>query len=96
MIKLRTVKNWGVTVDPQQNGKILVGGVGTVNWGSNPLTPGVIPTLVTLLAFAAERRADRYLLPAGPTAANPPQRHAAVDKWARQTDKQTDGHCTIT
>jgi len=26
MIKLHTVKNWGVTVDPQQNGKILVGG----------------------------------------------------------------------
>jgi len=45
---------------------------------------------VTLLAFAAERRAalrlaaaaiDRYLLPAEPTAANPPQRHAAVDRW---------------
>ena len=44
---------------------------------------------VTLLAFAPERRAavapaaaaiDRYLLPAGPTAANPPQRHAAVER----------------
>jgi len=49
---------------------------------------------VTLLAFAPERRAavrraaaapaaaaiDRYLMPAGPTAANPPQRHAAVER----------------
>ena len=44
----------------------------------------------TLLAFAAVRRAaaprpaavavGRYLLPPGPTAANPPQRHAAVDR----------------
>jgi len=49
---------------------------------------------VTLLAFAAERRAaerraaagrpaadavDRHLLPAGPTAANPPQRRAAAE-----------------
>jgi len=55
-----------------------------------------LPTLadnVTLLAFAAERRTavvpsavaiDRYPLPAGPTAANPPQqRHAAVDRWDR-------------
>ena len=52
---------------------------------------------VTLLAFAAaERRAavrrviDRYLLPAGPTAANPPQRYAVVDRWDRQTGGQTD------
>jgi len=51
---------------------------------------------VTLLAFAAaERRAavrrviDRYLLPAGPTAANPPQRYAVVDRWDRQTDRRT-------
>jgi len=41
---------------------------------------------VALLAFAAERRAaaaaviDRYLLPAGRTAANPLQRHAAIDR----------------
>jgi len=44
---------------------------------------------VTLLAFAAERRAaagrpaadavDRHLLLAGPTAANPPQRRAAAE-----------------
>ena len=33
---------------------------------------------------------SRYLLPAGPTAANPP--HAtAVGEW----DRQTDGHCTV-
>jgi len=55
---------------------------------------------VTLLAFAAHRRAaeaplllsagraatDRYLLPAGPTAANPPHTDAAVDRLDRQTD----------
>jgi len=50
---------------------------------------------VTLLAFAAERRAagrpqpvaaDRYLLPSGHQAANPPHAAAAVD-----TDGQTDG-----
>jgi len=49
---------------------------------------------VTLLAFAAERNVllrrrlvaaaiDRYLLLAGRTAANPPQRHAAVNRWNR-------------
>ena len=50
---------------------------------------------VTLLAFAAERRAagcpaaaavDRYLLPAGRPAANPPHASAVVDR----TDKRTD------
>ena len=32
----------------------------------------------------------RYLLPAGPTAANRPQWHTAVNRWDRQTDKQMD------
>ena len=55
---------------------------------------------VTLLAVAAEHRAsvcratghpaaaavDRYVLLDGPTAANPLQRHAAVDGCDRQTD----------
>ena len=58
---------------------------------------------VALPAFAAARRAaarmllsaaraaiDRYLLPAGPTAANPPQRPNAG------TDRQTDGRPTVT
>jgi len=50
----------------------------------------------TLLAFAAERRAaaaaiNRYLLPAGPGAANPLQQHASFDRW----DRQTDRHRTI-
>jgi len=56
---------------------------------------------VTLLAFAAERNVllrrlvaaaiDRYLLLAGRTAANPPQRHTAVNRWDRQTeDRRTD------
>ena len=67
---------------------------------------------VTLLAFAAKRHAavhraagppvaaavDRYLPPAGPTTANPPHAAAAVDRWDRQTDRQTDtdGRPTIT
>ena len=49
---------------------------------------------VTLLAFADERPAaaavDRYLLPVGPTAANPTAHAAAaIDKWDRQTDRPT-------
>ena len=37
---------------------------------------------------------DRYLLPAGPTAANPP--HIAVaGEWNRQTDGQTSGRTDI-
>jgi len=60
---------------------------------------------VTLLAFAAERRAaeapaagaiHRYILTAGHTTANPPQRRAAVDRWTRQSDRQTDGHHAVT
>jgi len=38
---------------------------------------------VTLLVFAAGAGGaaiDRYLLAAGPTAANPPQRHAAAEQ----------------
>ena len=56
---------------------------------------------VTLLAFAAERRAtaatgDRYLPPAGPTAANPPHQYAAVDRWDRRTDTvPLHGSCHI-
>jgi len=38
-----------------------------------------------LLLTAARAAIDRYLLPAGPTAANPPQRTG-----------QTDGHPTVT
>ena len=57
---------------------------------------------VTLPAFAAERRrlhycarsaptaVDRYLLPAGRSAANPPAAVAAVDRWDRRTDGETD------
>ena len=44
---------------------------------------------VTLLTFVAQRRAaaaiDRYLLPARPTAANPPHAGAGCE-WDRQTD----------
>jgi len=47
-------------------------------------------------AFAAaapvvQQSINRYLLPAGPAAANPPHAAAAVDRW----DRQTDGHFTI-
>ena len=63
--------------------------------------------ITTLLAFAAVHCAavaplllgaghaaiDRYLLPAGPTAANPPHAAAASNGWDRQTD--TVRHRTI-
>ena len=39
-ILFHTVKNWGVTVDPQQNGKNISGGLAQWTGGSNPLTPG--------------------------------------------------------
>jgi len=39
--------------------------------------------------IAGRAAIDRYLLPAGPTAANPPHAAAAVDNWG-QTDGQTD------
>jgi len=38
-----------------------------------------------LLRHLAAITVDRYLLSAGPTAANPPQWHAVVDRWERQT-----------
>ena len=57
----------------------------------------------TLLAFAADRRVSacptrraaigRYLLPAGPTAANPPHAAAAVDRRDGRTDGRTAGRC---
>jgi len=56
---------------------------------------------MTLPAFAAERACkyaalvavDRYLLPTGRSAANPPTTAAAVDGCDRQTDRRTrDGH----
>ena len=40
---------------------------------------------------ASRAAVNRYLLPAGPTAANAPHAAAAVDSWDRQTDRQTDG-----
>jgi len=39
-----------------------------------------------MLLTAARAAIDRYLLPAGPTAANPQQRRAAAECWDRQTD----------
>jgi len=44
-------------------------------------------------AVAAVRRPaaiDRCFLPTGTTAANPPQRHAAVNRWNRETNRRTD------
>jgi len=51
---------------------------------------------MALPAFAAaapvvQQSIDGYLLPARPTAANPPHAAAAVDRW----DRQTDRHFTI-
>ena len=39
-----------------------------------------------LLLSACRAASDRYLMLAGPTAANPPRAAAAVDNWDRQTD----------
>ena len=64
---------------------------------------------VTLLTFAAQPHAaeaplllgvqcwaaiDRYLLPARHSAANPPHTTAAVDRWDRQTDRETPDRYT--
>jgi len=43
-----------------------------------------------LLLTAGRAAIDRYLLPAGPAAANPPPRRAA-SVWDRQIDGRTDG-----
>ena len=55
------------------------------------------PVNMALPAFAAERRAaapaavDRYVLRAERSAAKPPPHAAAaVERWDRQTDRQTD------
>jgi len=56
MMKLHTVKNWGVTVDlPQQNGK-NISGAGRVNWG---LTLPPTPVILTLTATRAPAAIDR-------------------------------------
>ena len=46
MIKLHTVKNWGVTVDPQQNGENISGGWHSELGGRTP-NPPVILTLLS-------------------------------------------------
>jgi len=56
---------------------------------------------MTLPAFAAERRrmlrgARSYLLSVGRSAANPPAAVAAVYRWDRQANGQTDGRWTVT
>jgi len=43
-----------------------------------------------LLLGAGRAAISRYLLPAGPTAANPPQAAEAVDNRTGQTDRRTD------
>jgi len=45
---------------------------------------------VPLLLGASHAAINRYLLPAGPTAANLPHTAAAVDSWDRQMDRQPD------
>jgi len=42
-----------------------------------------------LLLSAGRAAIDRYLLAAGPTAANPPQRRASAEWWDRQRDGRT-------
>ena len=46
------------------------------------------------LPHAASAAVSRFLLPASPTAANPPHA-AAAGECDRQMDGQTDGHCII-
>jgi len=43
-----------------------------------------------LLLSARCAAIDQHLLPTGPTAANPPQRRAAAERWEGRTDRQTD------
>jgi len=45
-----------------------------------------------LLLGAGRAAIDQDLLPAGPTAANPPHAAVAFDSW----DRQMDGHHTVT
>jgi len=46
-------------------------------------------------ARSAPAAIDRYLLPAGRSAANPPAAVSAVDRWDRRTDIYTDGRLTV-
>jgi len=52
-----------------------------------------------LLHGARPAAVDRYLLPAGRSAANPPVTVAVVDQWDRQPDRlkdrQMDGRSTV-
>jgi len=50
------------------------------------LLTAVLLHAAPLLLDAGRAAIDRYLLHAGPTAANPPHAAAAVDTWNRQTD----------
>ena len=44
------------------------------------------------MPFAAERRCNApAYMPTGRSAANPPAAVAAIDRWQRKTDGQTDG-----
>jgi len=47
-------------------------------------------------ARSAPAAVDRCLLPARGSAANPPAAVAAVDRWDRETEGQTDGRPTVT
>jgi len=50
-----------------------------------------LPLNAVLLRRQAATAVNQQFLPVGPTAANPPQRHALVARW----DRQTDGHRTV-
>jgi len=47
-----------------------------------------------LFYFMSDAAIGRYLLLAGPAAANL-QQQSAAGEWDRQTDTQTDGHGTV-
>jgi len=57
-----------------------------------PAFAAVCRAAARLLLTAGRAAIDRYLLAAGPTAANPQQRRAAAG-WDRRTDRRTPDSC---
>ena len=59
-------------------------------WASSVGYPLPADATRTGLCITAPAAVDRYILPTGRSAANPPAAVAAVDRWDRQTDERTD------
>ena len=56
---------------------------------------GCLNDTARICCWALSPAIDRYLLSAGRSAANPQHAAAAVDRWNRQTDGQTDGRSSF-